>query len=124
MRHRSLKKQKEYRDRVKLVARLLEEHPWCEACPIFAEYDGLVTFTARPSRDINEIVRRSQGGSILDESNLMAVCGVCHQRITEYVDGQDVLIQLGLWLPGWSRLRECRPDKSGEQSGPEPQKTD
>jgi 5-methylcytosine-specific restriction endonuclease McrA len=105
MRYRSAKKQKEYALRAPLVARLLEERPYCEACPVFAKHDGLTTYHHNRSRDIHELVRRSQGGSILDEDNLMAVCGKCHQRITEYRDGKDTLHNLGLWKPGWT-LRE------------------
>jgi 5-methylcytosine-specific restriction endonuclease McrA len=33
---------------------------------------------------VHELVRRSQGGSILDESNLMCVCRQCHTRIGNY----------------------------------------
>jgi hypothetical protein len=39
LRYRSAKKEKEYVERRKLVVRLLEEKPWCEACPVFAEHD-------------------------------------------------------------------------------------
>lgn len=84
MRHRSKKKEAEYRLRRPLVEKLLGEKPHCEACPVFAEYDGLVTYIRRMSVDVHEIVRRSQGGSILDESNLMCVCRPCHNRIGNY----------------------------------------
>lgn len=81
MRHRSLKKEAEYRQRRPLVARLLEERPLCEACPVFAEHDEKTTYRRNASMDVHELVRRSQGGSILDESNLMCVCRPCHTRI-------------------------------------------
>lgn len=102
VRYRSKKKQAEYRVRGPLVARLLEERPACEACEGFAKLDGKATYVLRPSRDIHEIVRRSQGGSILDVENLMAVCGICHARITEYRDGREILQELGFWQPGWT----------------------
>lgn len=106
MRSRSKKKEQEYRLRRPLVARLLEERPYCEACPKFAELDGLATFSHRRSTEINEIVRRSAGGSILDEDNLMALCHQCHQRITEYRDGADTLIEMGLYRRGDKKMTE------------------
>jgi 5-methylcytosine-specific restriction endonuclease McrA len=84
MRHRSKKKEAEYRLRRPLVEKMLEERPMCEACPVFAENDGLVTYQRNRSVDVHEIVRRSQGGSILDEENLMCVCRPCHFRIGNY----------------------------------------
>lgn len=100
MRHRSKKKEAEYRLRRPLVARLLEERPWCEACAKFAEYDGHATYKRNRSSDIHEIVRRSQGGSILDEENLMAVCRPCHTRIGNH---PQLAFDLGLAKHGWER---------------------
>ena len=100
MRHRSKKKEEEYKLRRPLVARLLEERPWCEACPKFAEHDGVVTYTRNRSSDIHEIIRRSQGGSILDEENLMSVCRPCHTRIGNY---PQLAFDLGLAKHGWER---------------------
>lgn len=98
MRHRSPKKEAEYMLRRPLVARMLEERPWCEACPIFAEHDGAVTYVRQRSVDIHEIIRRSQGGSILDERNLMAVCRPCHRRIGNF---PQLAFDLGLAKHGW-----------------------
>jgi 5-methylcytosine-specific restriction endonuclease McrA len=100
MRHRSKKKEEEYRLRRPLVKRLLEENPWCQACPVFARHDDKVTYIRRQSVDIHEIVRRSQGGSILDESNLMAVCRPCHQRIGNY---PQLAFDLGLAKHAWDK---------------------
>ena len=100
MRRRSLKKEAQYRLRRPLVERLLQERPWCEACPIFAEHDEKVTYNRNPSRDVHEIIRRSQGGSILDEENCMAVCRACHQRIGNY---PKLAFDLGLAKHGWER---------------------
>lgn len=100
MRQRSKKKEQEYRERRPLVARLLEEHPLCQACAVFASHDGKVTYRRNRSCDIHEIVRRSQGGSILDEDNLLAVCRPCHQRIGNY---PQLAFDLGLAAPGWTR---------------------
>lgn len=100
MRYRSKKKEEEYKIRRPLVARLLEERPWCEACPKFAEHDEVVTYTRNRSSDIHEIIRRSQGGSILDEENLMSVCRPCHTRIGNY---PQLSFDLGLAKHGWER---------------------
>lgn len=48
---------------------------------MFAKHDGKVSYIQRRSSDVHEILRRSQGGSILDESNVLAVCRECHTRI-------------------------------------------
>lgn len=95
---RSEKKQQEYKLRRPLVAKLLKERPWCEACPIFAQHDQNVTYVRNPSQDIHEVVRRSQGGSILDESNLLAVCRPCHTRIGNH---PRLSFELGLAKHGW-----------------------
>ena len=100
MRQRSAKKEAEYRLRRPLVVKLLAERPWCEACPVFAEHDGVVTYRRSPSHDVHEVVRRSQGGSILDEENLLAVCRPCHRRIGNY---PQLAFDLGLARPGWTR---------------------
>jgi 5-methylcytosine-specific restriction endonuclease McrA len=98
MRYRSPKKEAEYRLRRPLVARLLEERPLCEACPVFAEHDGKLVYTRNRSVDVHELVRRSQGGSILDESNLMCVCRPCHTRIG---NNPQLAFDLGLARHSW-----------------------
>lgn len=100
MRRRSRKREADYEVRRPLVQRLLQERPWCEACPVFAAHDGKVTYTRHPSVDIHEKIRRSQGGSILEEGNLLAVCRSCHRRIGNY---PQLAFDLGLAAPGWSR---------------------
>ncbi len=82
------------------MERLLQERPWCEACPIFAEHDEKVTYNRNASCDVHEIIRRSQGGSILDEENCMAVCRACHQRIGNY---PKLAFDLGLAKHGWEK---------------------
>lgn len=78
--------------------RLLEERPLCEACPVFAEHDEKVVYSRQRSVDIHELVRRSQGGSILDEQNLLAVCRPCHQRIG---NNPQLAFDLGLARHNW-----------------------
>lgn len=56
-------------------------------------------FTHHPSQDIHELINRSQGGGILDEDNVLAVCRPCHTWITVHPEkAQD----LGLHLPSWA----------------------
>jgi len=98
MRYRSKKKQQQYVERRKLVEQLLSEQPYCHACPIFAKHDGLVTFVRRASVDVHELKRRSQGGSILDRDNCIAVCRECHNRIGRF---PQLAFDLGLAKHGW-----------------------
>jgi 5-methylcytosine-specific restriction endonuclease McrA len=98
LRYRSAKKEKEYVERRKLVVRLLEEKPWCEACPVFAEHDEKKMYKRNQSSDLHELKRRSQGGSILDEENIICVCRPCHTRIGNY---PQLAFDLGLAKHGW-----------------------
>lgn len=97
---RSKKMEAKYEHRRELVSKVLKERPMCQACKVFAAYDGKVTFNQHRSRDVHEIVRRSQGGSILDESNVLAVCRPCHVRIGNF---PELAFQLGLAKHGWEK---------------------
>jgi hypothetical protein len=77
---RSKKTAAKYVERRKLVARLLEERPECEA--------GRLLRLIRPlhecwgaSDHIHEVIPRGRGGDILDESICVAVCPPCHDAI-------------------------------------------
>ena len=100
MRSRSKKKQREYVERRKLVKRMLEERPYCEACPVWASHDGKKSYIRSGSVDIHELKRRSQGGSITDESNCMAVCRPCHDRIGRE---PQLAVDLGLAKKSWMK---------------------
>jgi len=82
------------------VKKILGERKWCEACPVFAADDGAVTYVRKPSQDVHELLRRSQGGSILDEKNLLAVCRPCHDRIGKY---PQKAFELGLSIQSWKK---------------------
>lgn len=99
-RKRSKKMEAIYVERRKLVAKMLSENPYCQACPVFAKHDGVVSYVRNGSVDIHELVRRSQGGSILDESNCMAVCRSCHTRIG---DNPELAFTLGLAKRSWEK---------------------
>jgi 5-methylcytosine-specific restriction endonuclease McrA len=100
IRKRSKKKEADYELRRPLVKALLEKYPYCQACKVFATYDEKTLFNQNRSVDIHELVRRSQGGSILDENNLLAVCRPCHNRIGNY---PQLAFDLGLAKHGWER---------------------
>jgi hypothetical protein len=100
MRYRSAKKEAEYRLRRPLVQKLLRERPWCEACPVFAHHDEDVLYNRKRSVDLHEIIRRSQGGSILDEDNILCVCRECHRRIG---NNPQLAFDLGLAKHGWEK---------------------
>ena len=95
---RSKKTEQVYVERRKIVSSMLAEYPFCFACPIFAKHDGLTTFIHKNSVDVHELVRRSQGGSILDEENLVTVCISCHSRIGEE---PSLAFSLGLAKHSW-----------------------
>lgn len=97
---RSKKTEELYVERRKFVEKILQERPFCQACRAFAAYENKVTFKQQMSRDVHELVRRSQGGSILDESNVLAVCRPCHTRIGNY---PQLAFELGLAKHGWER---------------------
>lgn len=65
---------------------------------MFAKHDGKVTYRRNASVDVHELIRRSQGGSILDIDNLLAVCRPCHQRIGNH---PSLAFELGLSKHGW-----------------------
>lgn len=69
IRRRSKATEAVYRERRALVARLLEERPWCEFCK-----------TAR-STVIHEVITRARGGDILDPVNCRALCHESHAWI-------------------------------------------
>lgn len=51
------------------VARILSERATCQAC------DG------QPATDVHEKLRRSAGGSITDDANVLALCRPCHEWV-------------------------------------------
>lgn len=103
LRKRSHKQEALYEKRRPFVAEFLAKRPWCEACPVFAGHDGKVAYKRRESCDVHELVRRSQGGSILDEDNCMAVCRPCHRRIGE---NPELAFTLGLARKGHGQDRK------------------
>lgn len=95
---RSKKTEDKYVDRRKVVAQLLFDFPLCFACPVFAKHDGKIIYVQSKSVDVHEIVRRSQGGSILDLDNLVTVCRMCHIRIG---NEPELAFLLGLSKHSW-----------------------
>jgi L-lysine 2,3-aminomutase len=68
---RSRKQQALYRQRGPFVAAMLEERPWCEI-----RWDSGCEGRAV---DVDEILSRAQGGSILDPTNCQTACSYCHR---------------------------------------------
>lgn len=95
---RSEKTEAKYVERRKFVKKILLERPFCQACVVFATHDKKVLYVQNESRDVHEIVRRSQGGSILEEKNVLAVCRPCHTRIG---NKPKLAFDLGLAKHAW-----------------------
>ena len=100
IRKRSKKKEEEYKLRRPFVEEILSKYPVCQACPVFAKHDEKLTYRRNRSKDVHELIRRSQGGSILDPENVLAVCRPCHTRIGNY---PQLAFDLGLAKHGWER---------------------
>ena len=100
LRKRSEKMDKIYEERRPFVEKILRDRPLCEACKVFAKHDNKAIYNQHMSKDVHEIIRRSQGGSILDEDNVLAVCRPCHVRIGNY---PQLAFDLGLAKHGWER---------------------
>ena len=73
--------------RRELVAKILEERPWCERCLIAIGANNLLK-GANPNRSVvvHEKRLRSAGGSIVDEdeNTMFALCATCHREIHDH----------------------------------------
>lgn len=102
LKYRSKKTEEKYIERRDIVSEMLKETPKCKACIIFKVYDNdnahSCIVVQRPTQDVHELINRSQGGSILDYKNLIAVCRSCHSRITTNPKEAETL---GLHLESW-----------------------
>ena len=73
MRHRSKRMERIYEeDRRRIVRDLLATYPVCVRC------------WRNPSTDVHELKSRARGGSITDLSNLVCLCRVCHDWVTQH----------------------------------------
>lgn len=64
------------------VARILAERPLCEAGARITWAPSCGGTAA--SEDVHEMLRRSAGGSIVDDANVLAVCRRDHQTIHQH----------------------------------------
>lgn len=67
--------------RADFVARILAERPHCEAGH---RLEGKVRTRSRCSVsavEVHEVMRRSAGGDIIDDDNVLALCARCHRVI-------------------------------------------
>ena len=76
LRPRSAARAALYVKRRALVAQLLADRPSCEA-----KIAGLCTGR---TVDVHELLSRARGGSILDETGLLALCRACHDHVTTH----------------------------------------
>ena len=95
---RSKKTETKYVERRKFVEVILSENPLCQACPVFAKHEGKISYIQNQSQDVHELIRRSQGGSILEGENVLAVCRPCHTRIG---NEPKLAFHLGLAKHAW-----------------------
>ena len=100
IKQRSAKTEELYVIRREFVKRILDERPLCQACRVFADYEKKKVFNQHLSRDVHELVRRSQGGSIIEDSNVLAVCRPCHVKIG---NNPQLAFDLGLAKHGWEK---------------------
>lgn len=63
--------------RADFVARILAERPHCEACPRISTRLFFWRWCSSPT-EVHEILRRSAGGDILAEANVIATCHQAH----------------------------------------------
>jgi hypothetical protein len=73
IKQKSKKRVKDQIVRVKLVLKMLEEHPRCGFPDCFDE-----------AVDVHEILTRGRGGDFLDENNCVCLCRVCHRWVTDH----------------------------------------
>lgn len=101
---RSKKTKDLYVERRAIVQEMLAAQPNCVACKLWAAFDlhkgkqSNIIVNVNKTRDIHELVNRSQGGSITERRNLLAVCRPCHNRITTEPKDAE---RLGLHLESW-----------------------
>lgn len=65
------------------VRRMLDERQRCEAGARIVMLDTRHRCAFVPV-DVHEIVTRARGGDILDESNVLAICRLCHDWIHDH----------------------------------------
>lgn len=96
---RSAKRAKYYREvRIPLVQKILSDHPWCQAGQLIEDPDHQCQGR---SMDVHERKKRSQGGSLEDPHNLLAVCRLCHGWIDAHPAHS---YDLGLLIHGWDEV--------------------
>lgn len=87
LRFRSKKRQRIMVERRALVAKILEERPWCELClSLLPPDDDMVAVRGpvNPSTEVHEVVSRARWpAGVLVESNCRILCHIHHSWITE-----------------------------------------
>ena len=101
IRKRSKKMEAKYVLRRKLVAKLLEERPWCERClgKTIVKEQAKLSLSMR-SVVIHEKLTRARGGDSLDEANCVALCNQCHRWVH---DNPRLATEAGLLVPRFGK---------------------
>lgn len=72
----SWKRKKANNERAKVLEDLRKRMPWCAA--------QIIRRCTNEPQDGHEILTRGRGGSITDRANILMVCRLCHNWITEH----------------------------------------
>lgn len=82
----SAKRRELAKERRAFVAKVLAMYPLCQATvPLLdAGFVDAARRCAGPSCDVHEVKSRARGGSIVDETNVLALCRPCHSWVTEH----------------------------------------
>lgn len=99
-------------ERRAFVARILSERPTCEGrfylraiVNTLGDRDekvaiGVLRACSEQSVEVHEKLKRSRGGSIIEDDNVLALCRSCH-RFTE--DEPRLATMAGMLIPSWQR---------------------
>ena len=88
----SAERKRENRIRRKVLHAEFGDEPVCYACPVLGAA-GIDTGCSGWADDGHELVRRGQGGSIVDVTNIIPIGRRCHNFVTEH---PEIARRLGL----------------------------
>lgn len=99
----SAKRARENRARRKALHAAYGDRPACVACPVLLR-EGIQTGCYGHATDGHELVRRGQGGSIIDVTNIVPVGRMCHLWIGDHpIRARELGLELRPWEPPYAR---------------------
>lgn len=105
LRNRSNAKARQMADRRRLVARLLDQSPWCEVGPVIHQVDPAWPCTRR-AEGLHELRKRSAGGSLTNLDNLRRACNRCNCWVEDHpVTARRLGLVVRSGDPTWEALR-------------------